>query len=423
MGNAAFTPSFTDYKSLKPFRFWCQKVLPTVYDDSLSYYELLSKVVSYLNDVIDDMEAVEANTDAILGAFNQLQDYVNEYLGSEEFYEQLDDAVDAKFASEEFTTQLTNLVNTSVGNQIGGAVASQIGDTVAGQIGSTVASQIDGVVSNQIGAAVVTPVNNWLDANITQPTDPVIDASLTVEGAAADAKAAGDGIRSATSAALLALSNQYKTEMRMINSSNTDTVCINGSINGTGGHSVGVNNRARMQYTKVKPNTLYKIELTNTAYRYHTGWEYATDEDSSAILNLARTGYYFDNNVCFFITSPTTNYIRFAFAYVADDTHTMTETDRTAIMTALHLYEVSYIPTRIKVKTGDYEFFKVTVPRPISFGDEAVITSTEEIECVLRLPDSYTPNGKPTRLIFMATSKNLHKHGIRLVGQHSVTLS
>ena len=29
--------------NLSPFRLWCQKVLPLVYDDSLSYYELLFK--------------------------------------------------------------------------------------------------------------------------------------------------------------------------------------------------------------------------------------------------------------------------------------------------------------------------------------------------------------------------------------------
>lgn len=34
---------------MERFRFWCQKVLPLVYDDSLSYYELLCKVVDYLN--------------------------------------------------------------------------------------------------------------------------------------------------------------------------------------------------------------------------------------------------------------------------------------------------------------------------------------------------------------------------------------
>ena len=37
-----------------PFRFWCQHVLPLVYDDSLSYYELLCKCVKYINGLHED---------------------------------------------------------------------------------------------------------------------------------------------------------------------------------------------------------------------------------------------------------------------------------------------------------------------------------------------------------------------------------
>ena len=49
---ADYTPQLTGYTGQGAFRFWCQKVLPIVYDDSLSYYELLNKVVNYLNNVI-----------------------------------------------------------------------------------------------------------------------------------------------------------------------------------------------------------------------------------------------------------------------------------------------------------------------------------------------------------------------------------
>lgn len=34
-------------------RFYCQKILPLVYDDSLSYYEVVCKVASKLNEFID----------------------------------------------------------------------------------------------------------------------------------------------------------------------------------------------------------------------------------------------------------------------------------------------------------------------------------------------------------------------------------
>ena len=46
----------------QPLMYWCQKVLPLVYDDSLSYYELLNKVVAYLNNTIDDLKKLQSET-------------------------------------------------------------------------------------------------------------------------------------------------------------------------------------------------------------------------------------------------------------------------------------------------------------------------------------------------------------------------
>lgn len=48
---------------LKPLKFWCQKVLPLVYDDSLSYYEVLCKLTSYVNKLIEDVKAIEDGLD------------------------------------------------------------------------------------------------------------------------------------------------------------------------------------------------------------------------------------------------------------------------------------------------------------------------------------------------------------------------
>lgn len=47
-----------NYKDLNTFNFWCQKILPLVYDDSLSYYEVLCKVVDYINDLINNDKAI-----------------------------------------------------------------------------------------------------------------------------------------------------------------------------------------------------------------------------------------------------------------------------------------------------------------------------------------------------------------------------
>lgn len=51
---------------IRKFRFWCQKVLPLVYDDSLSYYEVLCKIVQYLNKVIEDVNSIPEYIDAVI---------------------------------------------------------------------------------------------------------------------------------------------------------------------------------------------------------------------------------------------------------------------------------------------------------------------------------------------------------------------
>lgn len=44
------------FQPIASFRFWCQKVLPLVYDDSLSYYEVLCKLTDYMNVVIANQD-------------------------------------------------------------------------------------------------------------------------------------------------------------------------------------------------------------------------------------------------------------------------------------------------------------------------------------------------------------------------------
>lgn len=47
-----FTPGFTSDK-IAPLKFWTHKILPLVYDESLSYYEVLCKVAQKLNETIE----------------------------------------------------------------------------------------------------------------------------------------------------------------------------------------------------------------------------------------------------------------------------------------------------------------------------------------------------------------------------------
>ena len=58
-----------------------QKVLPAVYDDSLSYYELLAKIQKKLNESIENINNLnecQAAQDEVMAALNQMvEDFIN----------------------------------------------------------------------------------------------------------------------------------------------------------------------------------------------------------------------------------------------------------------------------------------------------------------------------------------------------------
>ena len=96
---------------LKPFRFWCQKVLPLVYDDSLSYYELLCKVVKYLNDTMTDV--------------NELKTLVQNFL-------------DSGIVQEDINAKLDEMAED-------GTLASLINEEIFGELNSQLADLTDRV--------------------------------------------------------------------------------------------------------------------------------------------------------------------------------------------------------------------------------------------------------------------------------------
>ena len=73
----------SNFKPVKNFWFWCQKVLPLVYDDSISYYEVLCKISEYLNQVIDNVNALPDIIDEAVKEYiesGEIQKVLNEML-------------------------------------------------------------------------------------------------------------------------------------------------------------------------------------------------------------------------------------------------------------------------------------------------------------------------------------------------------
>lgn len=66
-----------------PFR--CQKVLPLVYDDSLSYYEVLCKLSEVVDGYSETIEKLDSTYEEIVSYYQNIQ-------------QEIDEAIDAKFA-------------------------------------------------------------------------------------------------------------------------------------------------------------------------------------------------------------------------------------------------------------------------------------------------------------------------------------
>lgn len=86
------TPSI--YKDTGSFRHWCYKVLPLVYDDSLSYYELLCKVVKAIGDVISNVDGVREDMIKLVEAYNELKKYVDTYFDNLDVSAEVDKKLD-----------------------------------------------------------------------------------------------------------------------------------------------------------------------------------------------------------------------------------------------------------------------------------------------------------------------------------------
>lgn len=179
---------------LQGLRFWCMKVLPTIYDDSLSYYEVLCKIGQKLNTTLsnlitlgDDFDTLESDITKKLQDFltqyradlKAVQDEVTETLAGydaeikkvQQDFADFSAAVDANFAALEASIKKT--LNDEIAD-IDAEVTAKLAavDTEVDNKLAAVQSQIDAAVSklNSDFATLEASVNSTLttfQTNIT----------------------------------------------------------------------------------------------------------------------------------------------------------------------------------------------------------------------------------------------------------------
>ena len=65
--------------SIDRIKFWCFKVLPVVYDDSLSYYEVLCKMREKLNEMINALNELPDTIKEIEAAIAQIEEWIKTF--------------------------------------------------------------------------------------------------------------------------------------------------------------------------------------------------------------------------------------------------------------------------------------------------------------------------------------------------------
>lgn len=67
------------WSGMRYFHYWCYKVLPLVYDNSLSYYEVLCKVVDYINQLIDQDKIFGEDIKNLEQELAQVQKWIDDF--------------------------------------------------------------------------------------------------------------------------------------------------------------------------------------------------------------------------------------------------------------------------------------------------------------------------------------------------------
>lgn len=189
--HSQIVPSMQPTAKVADFKFWCQKVLPLVYDDSLSYYEVLNKMVVYLNQVIDNINADIDNVAELEDDFLLLQTYVNN------FFDDIDQLVTyAERAEAAETAALSSAA--SAAESATNAASSAV--NAATSSGSAATSALSAMDAKDAAVAAKTAAEAALASAQTAATNAANSATAASNSATAASGSATNAAASAASA-------------------------------------------------------------------------------------------------------------------------------------------------------------------------------------------------------------------------------
>lgn len=192
--------------------------------------------------------------------------------------------------------------------------------------------------------------SDWLSENITEPEGVVIDASLTVAGACADAKAVGDRLEK-----LDEITEVDPNSGSAID--NSQFVNMSGYIIDTSTHKINTYANYALMYVPCLPDTIYKVSKT-VSNRFVVGYTTETPSRGTDVL-----GYVSNSNADSIIIETGKN-ASYLVVYYKSASDTLTEQEifdsisivENVRITAVDLVARRYLINSIKVSTEHGNF-------------------------------------------------------------------
>lgn len=189
--HSQIVPNMQPTSTVADFKFWCQKVLPLVYDDSLSYYEVLNKMVIYLNQVIDNINADTANVAELEDDFLLLQTYVNN------FFDDIDQLVTYTERAEAAQTAAASSAISAASSASNSATSAS---NSAGSASSAATSALSALDAKDAAVAAKTAAEAALASAQSAATNAASSATAAGNSATAASGSATNAAASAASA-------------------------------------------------------------------------------------------------------------------------------------------------------------------------------------------------------------------------------
>ena len=162
-------------REIGKFKVWCRRVLPAVYDDSLSYYEQLAKLVAKLNEAIDSVNEIGSGFDELKTLYTELKNYVDHYFDNLDVQSEINNKLDTMAANG----TLDEIINQHIFNDLNGKVEQLKGtvnriepivDTLSGSV-----NRIEPIVDTLNGKVKrIEPIVGTLNSDVGQLKETVV---------------------------------------------------------------------------------------------------------------------------------------------------------------------------------------------------------------------------------------------------------